>query len=274
MRSVSSRQNAFVRSFRTAARDVDSERVLLDGAHLIREAFAAQLTIESVAITHRALATHDEASTVARTLERAGADVAAVPDQVMTAISPVRSPSGIVALALHRTSPLGDTLSRPGSLVVAAVDVQDPGNLGALVRAAEAGGATGVIAAGSSAHPLSWKALRGSMGSGLRLPIAVADTRHMIAHADEAGVRVVAAVARDGLTPTEIDLRVPTLLVIGGEGRGLPPNIVDTCHALVTIPMTSPVESLNVAVAAALLVYEARRQRGTASHSPGPEVAS
>jgi len=146
--------------------------------------------------------------------------------------------------------------------------VQDPGNVGAIVRVAEAAGSTGLVAAAGSASPFGWKALRGSMGSALRLPVVAGVT------ADEAvaigrgrGCRIVAAVPRDGRPIFDADLAGPLVILIGGEGRGLPGPLADAADERVTIPMQAPVESLNAAVTAALLLYEARRQRSTGSHA-------
>jgi TrmH family RNA methyltransferase len=153
---------------------------------------------------------------------------------------------------------------RADGFVVVAVDVQDPGNLGAVIRAAEAGGATGVLVCGVSAHPFSWKALRGSMGSALRLPIASApDVEVCVRDLRAAGVRTVAAAPRDGRDPDALDWTGPCALVLGGEGTGLRDAVRGSCDDNVTIPMAAPVESLNVAVAAAILIYAARRQRSS-----------
>src|SRR5262249_36962638 len=149
----------------------------------------------------------------------------------------------------------------PAPLVVIAVDVQDPGNVGAMARVAEAGGATGMIVAGATADPFGWKALRGSMGSSLRLPLAIADADAALGDARGRGCRILATVPRHGRAIHEVDLRGPIAVVVGGEARGLSPAIVDAADDRVSIPMDEPVESLNVAVAAALIVYEARRQR-------------
>jgi TrmH family RNA methyltransferase len=142
--------------------------------------------------------------------------------------------------------------------------VQDPGNLGAIVRVAEAAGATGVVAAGGSANPFGWKALRGSMGSALRLPIASEPAaENAVAEARRHGCRIVATVPRDGRSLYDVDLAGPLQVLIGGEGRGLASALTDLADERVTIPMQAPVESLNAAVTAALIVYEARRQRTT-----------
>ena len=142
------------------------------------------------------------------------------------------------------------------------MDVQDPGNLGALLRIAEAGGVTGVIVSGESANPFSWKAVRGSMGSVLRLPIARSlsiDT--VMADIGSAKVATIAAVPRDGRDPDAVDWSGRIALLLGGEGPGLDPDVVADCDQRVSVPMAPPVESLNVGAAAAILIYAARRGR-------------
>ena len=149
------------------------------------------------------------------------------------------------------------------ALVVIAVDVQDPGNVGAIARVTEAAGATGLVMAGASADPFSWKALRGSMGSALRLPIAAGqNAEQAIANARSKGCRIVATVPRGGTDVSAAKLTGPLAVLIGGEGQGLSPAVVADADERVTIPMKPPVESLNTAVTAALILYEARRQRG------------
>ena len=119
-----------------------------------------------------------------------------------------------------------------------------------------------MLVAGASANPFSWKALRGSMGSALRMPITTGQTLDAIVQCARAsGVRTVAAVPRDGRAPDATDWSGSVALLLGGEGRGLPAGLLTTCDDLVTIPMAAPVESLNVAVAGAILIYAARRQR-------------
>ena len=110
--------------------------------------------------------------------------------------------------------------------------------------------------------PLAWKALRGSMGSALRLPLAIAvDTSELLGEARAAGLQTVAAVPRGGQAPDAIDWTLPTILLLGGEGQGLSHAVVEASDVSVTIPMAEPVESLNVSVAGALLLYAARQQR-------------
>lgn len=234
--------------------------MLLDGEHLVVEALAADVAIHEVAIA-ASRAESDEYRDLVSKLERAGADVTSATAPVMAALSPVRSTSPIVALAER---PGRANVFRGHSSCVVLVDgVQDPGNVGAIVRVAEAAGSTGAIVCGGSADPFGWKALRGSMGSALRLPVR-ADTNGVasaIAEARRHGCRIIATTPRGGRSLFEIDLHGPVAIAIGGEGLGLPAALVAEADERVSIPMQAPVESLNTAVAAALLLYEAKRQR-------------
>ena len=259
--TITSRQNPLVARFRAAARGDVGGLMLLDGAHLVGDAIAAAVVFQLAAVPP---ASSEDAAIapLVDALRRDGVDVITVSASVMDAVSPVKTPTGVVALAERPDADARRLYAGPAALVVVAVDVQDPGNLGAMVRVAEAAGATGIVAAGGSANPFGWKALRGSMGSALRLPIACEiSAEEAIADAGRHGCRVIAAVPRDGRSLFDVDLSGPVAVVIGGEGRGLAPALADAADERVTIPMQAPVESLNAAVTAALLVYEARRQR-------------
>jgi len=261
MTIITSRQNPLVARYRAAARRDDKDVLLLDGVHLVADALAAGMRIEHVAMT--ATAREDpQLQGLLDQLSRAGVETAIASTPVMDAISPVRSSSAITALAKRPAMPADAAYAGAKTLVVVAVDVQDPGNTGAIVRVAEAGGATGVIASGATADPFGWKALRGSMGSALRLPVVGGiSSADAVAGVRRHGCRVIAASPRGGRSLFEIDLRGPLAILIGGEGQGLAPALIDIADERVTIPMQATVESLNAAVTAALLVYEARRQR-------------
>jgi len=270
MRRITSRQNPLVARYRAAARGRADDLLLLDGAHLVADALDAGVHLREAAVADVAdvadaaghPARRAEIRALAARLTEAGVEVVAASAAVMDALSPVRSASGIVALADRPSLDAGRMYGGGAPLVIVAVDVQDPGNLGAIVRVAEAGGATGLVAAGRSADPFGWKALRGSMGSALRIPVVVGEhADQAVADARRHGCRIVAAVPRGGRSLFDIDLTLPAAVLIGGEGPGLPAALVDAADDRATIPMQSPVESLNAAVTAALIVYEARRQR-------------
>ena len=278
METITSRRNAIVRMFRTLARtdSLGDRRVLLDGIHLVEEARAAgwAILIAAIGTKHRErLESHENGfGRVVAELATSGTRIVRVSDPVMAALSPVRSPSGLVAIAEHGPLSLKRTLEGPVPLVVALVDVQDPGNVGAAIRAAHAGGATGIVISGRSADPFGWKALRGAMGSVFRLPVVRHDNAlAVISAAHERGLRVLATVPRGGRSLYDAHLDEPSAFLLGGEGAGLAPELVRLADEAISVPMHPPVESLNVAVTVALLTYEAFRQRKAKHTEPGTE---
>lgn len=273
METIASRKNPLVVLMRRVAQgDADERgRVLLDGIHLVQEARAAGLAMSTAAFTTKVLSAPDgTARRLATTLAGLGCRVAQVSDTVMEAMSPASTPSGVVALAARPRHELADLLPpavKTPFLCVAA-GVQDPGNVGAIVRVAEAGGVAGVIVAGNSADPYGWKALRGAMGSAFRLPIVrEPDLDSVLAALRAAGVQVLAtAPAANGTLLSRRSFSDKSLtgacaFLLGGEGPGLPTELISSADGVITIPMEPPVESLNVAVSAGLIIYEARRQR-------------
>jgi RNA methyltransferase, TrmH family len=272
MDALTSRRASIVGAFQRAGRGADADRLLLDGAHLIEEALGAGLAIETAALASRLPPEHPAAALASR-LERAGVRVLLAPGPVMEALSPVRTPSGLVALARR---PAGRAEPTTGAaLRLLLIDVQDPGNVGAVVRAAEAAGATSLWACGATADPFGWKALRGGMGSTFRLPVVRSDIKAAIADARARGLRLLAMTPRGGRPLPDAALAEPVAVLIGGEGRGLAPEVIAESDDTISIPMRPPVESLNLAVAAALVVYEAFRQRrnGTPTDSSAAQHA-
>ena len=258
---LTSRRNPVVARYRDVARGDADGLLLLDGPHLVAAALAADVTIEH-AVVASAATDNAEIRPLLKLLSARGIDTALASSTVMAGVSPLRSPSDIVAIARRPVADLGRSYTGPSPLLLIVSDIQDPGNMGAIVRVAEAAGATGVLAAGVSADPYGWKALRGSMGSALRLPVLrVDDVERAVADARGRGCRVIATVPREGRSVFDVDLRSPTAVLIGGEGQGLPPALIASADERITIPMQAPVESLNAAVTAAIVVYEARRQR-------------
>lgn len=262
VRTISSRQNAIVKLFQAAARHraADEAAIVLESARLLTDANAAGVEISHVVFSAGTL--DAEVRRVIEHLERAGTQVASATESVMAAASPARSPSGVVALATRPVYDLTTTLRRAPQLVLLVVGVQDPGNVGALVRSAEAAHASGVIVSGASADPFGWKAIRGSMGSVFRLPTVMAEEpRDVVRLARKRHLRILAAAPRQGQSIFDVNLLDPSLIAIGGEGPGLGSDLIAMADEVVTIPMSGRVESLNVGVAGALLLYEAFRQR-------------
>jgi len=255
---ISSRQNAIVKRFRALHAARADDTVLLDGAHLLEEALSAGLPIEIAAFAEPLAS-----GSLATELARAGTRTVVVAPRVLSAISPVRQPSGVVSIARLRAASLDAALGGNPPLTVILHEVQDPGNVGAVIRVAEACGATGVITTPGTADPFGWKSLRGSMGSAFRVPIATKQPMTGVAAAlASRGLPILASVPRDGTPLRRADLTGPAAILLGGEGAGLPPDLLARSAARLSIPMREPVDSLNVSIAASLILYEAARQRG------------
>jgi RNA methyltransferase, TrmH family len=261
VKTITSRQHGFVARCRAAAaRKGVEDGVLLDGIHLVRDALSADVRLDVAGIATTALDGPEMAALLAD-LEASGVDVVALSGPVMDAASPVRTPSGIVAIARLAPAPLARALEGACPLVVAVVGVQDPGNVGAIIRAADAAGATGVVTCDGSASPFGWKALRGAMGSAFRLAVAHGHPAEMVLHEARArGLRSAATVPDGDTDVFESDLTAPCLVLVGGEGQGLG-EMAGMADVRLRIPMAPGVESLNVAVATGVVLFEAYRQR-------------
>ncbi|HEX7281234.1 MAG TPA: RNA methyltransferase [Vicinamibacterales bacterium] len=255
---ITSRQHPIVKEFRELARG-DSNLMLLDGWHLLTEAATAQVPVEKIAICGPPSASEQR---IVDRLRRNGAQIVDVSGTVLNALSPVNAPTGVVASA-RRPSVTPASVLRPApALVLAATGLQDPGNAGAIIRSAAAAGATGVVLDEASADPWGWKALRASMGGAFHVPVLRTRTlTNVISEWRAAGVRIIGSVPRNGTPMHEVDFTQPAAVLLGGEGAGLPDELIASADARVTIPMRGGIESLNAAVAAALLLYEAQRQR-------------
>jgi RNA methyltransferase, TrmH family len=185
-----------------------------------------------------------------------------VTDAVLATISDTVHTQGLILLAQRPQASLAKTLSAEVPLLVGLDAVRDPGNFGTIVRTAEAAGAHGVLALIGSVDAFAPKTLRGAMGSAFRLPIVMELTEEVLLSAcRQAGVAVVAADAEAELNYTEFDWRQPALLLLGNEGHGVNDLLLAECDASVRIPLHPPVESLNVAASAAVILFEAARQR-------------
>ncbi len=261
------RTDPLVTRVRDVARGLseDADLVLLDGPHVVLEALRADVPLDLIIASDKVLeATTPEMRQLWSLAGASGAAVYSAAATVIDAVSPVRSPTGIVALGRWAPGPVDALWSPAPALVLGAVDVQDPGNAGALIRCADGLDATGVAMIGQTADPRNWKALRGAMGSTFRVPVAQTDLGHLLDEARGAGVRVVATAS--ATTPHAMELRAldltkPTLLLLGNEGAGLTEQIRHMADATVFVAMRPGLDSFNVSVTAGLLLYEARRQR-------------
>ncbi len=202
-------------------------------------------------------------SEVAKVADVAGVPVKKVPRTRIEELARGAAHQGVAArVGPYPYSDLGEILAAPDPLILVLDSVTDPRNLGAVLRAAEGAGASGVVIPKDRVVGVTAAAVKASAGASEHVPVArETNLRRAIDRMKEAGVWVYAAEV-GGTTYTELDLSGSVALVLGSEGRGVRRLVREGCDGAVSIPMVGAVESLNVSVAAAILLYEARRQRG------------
>jgi TrmH family RNA methyltransferase len=159
-------------------------------------------------------------------------------------------------------------------LVLVLAGLQDPGNLGTILRSAEAFGADGILCLPGAVSAWNPKAVRASAGSVFRLPLLMVSERACFDRLREAGVKIFAASAHGAQPAGLVDLAGAVALLIGNEGNGVPKDLAAMADGAITIPCPGPVESLNAAVATSVLLYEASRQRAVASNGPVDRLRS
>jgi TrmH family RNA methyltransferase len=253
---ITSRQNRRLKDIRRLRRS-KGDRALLEGPHLVQEALAAGIVLEEVLATPAFLET-SEGGWLARVLPMLPLEVS---PEVLEDLTDADSPRGLLAVACLPRSGVDALPVLSGRPYLYLDGLQDPGNLGALARVAEAAGAAGLALSPGCAHPNHPRALRASAGSLLRLPAALAvEPGALDAHLASLHPRWTALVPRDGKNLYQASLDGTLILAVGAEGPGLSPSLLSRAVLRLTIPMESSVESLNATVAAALVLFEARRR--------------
>lgn len=236
--------------------------LLLEGTHLVEAACAANYPLQVLCYTEAWQQRYGE---IYRAAIAQADQIELVSDAVLKSIASTVTPDGVVATAPRRNA-WQEAASRPGdrvSLGIMLETLQDPGNLGTIIRTAAAAGSDGLWLSPDSVNVENPKVLRASVGQWFRLPMATVDIAQQAQQLKNNDVQVVATAATATLNYWELDLRKPTVFVMGNEGAGLSSALMDCASTTVKIPVMPGVESLNVAVSTALLLYEARRQRDT-----------
>jgi TrmH family RNA methyltransferase len=252
---VSSRTNARVKQLRAAFQGrarLSGGLVAIEGDHLLEEAMLSGMVLKTVFVSER----RDVPHMIPR-----GVEVLRLTEEVFESVVETQSPQGVAALIVPPVHRLDDVLKSAAPLILVAAGLQDPGNLGTLVRSTEAFGAAGILTTPGTVSAWNQKALRASVGSVFRMPV-VGVTSDDVSDLKTHGIRLIAAVGGTGATPAQdVDFSKACALLIGNEGAGLGAEWMRMADERVTIPCPGPVESLNAAVAGSLLLYEASRQR-------------
>jgi TrmH family RNA methyltransferase len=260
IRIVQSKQNARLKELRKAlAHPGKNERGLvgIEGPNLVVEAMRAGLRVDCIFAGGE-----DESAELGNGADEI--DILLVPRDQLRSILATESPQLIAALIEPRDWTWADLLDpKAGSaeLIVVLAGIQDPGNLGTILRSAEAFGASGVICLPGTVNVWNPKAVRASAGSVFRVPVLNVDEEEAIERLRKAGVCVLSTAVEGAQSANEADLAGPLAIVIGNEGNGVPAELAAKADGALTIPCPGPVESLNAAVAASVLLYEAARQR-------------
>lgn len=255
--AITSRDNRRLVNARRVRDGAVQELIFVEGKRLVGEAVSAGVVIDECLVA--------ESFGDAELVERIGAraPVFDVPDRLFKSIADTMNPQGIVVLAQRPKSGFFQRQDLPldASPFVFLKDVNNPSNLGAILRTAEAAGAGGVITSSGSADAFSAKSLRAAMGSAFRMKVEQGiGLAKAVEWARTRGIRVVATDPVDGVDYTANDWTVPTLVIFGSEAHGLAREEIAMCDASIRISIAEGVESLNLAASAAVILFEARRQ--------------
>ena len=269
LRRVEGRHNSLVKEVRQAfahAERTETGECAIEGARIVEEAIRSGLRFKSVLFKESAQ------NLAERLLPQIGAHVETLllPDKIFDTAVPSETPQGVAALVRLREFALDDLMERlQVGPVMIVIGLQDPGNLGTLLRSAEAFGSAGIVLGEGTVSPFNSKVIRASAGSIFRLPFVIAKaaggTEQISAKLRQQSVRLIATSSHKGTPIHQARLTEALAVFIGSEGSGLPRTILAQVDELVAIPHTPQVESLNAGVAGSILLYEAARQRSTES---------
>ena len=262
---ITSRDNSLLRQVRAVRDGKTTELIFIEGLRLCEEAYRSDLAIEAVVVSEELLQ-KERAAAVIEEFSRVSQRVASVSERLLESVSYTKTPQGIIVLA-QRPAASEERLAASldaNPLLVVLHHINNPVNVGAILRTAEAAGATGVITTKNTTDPFSPKSLRGAMGSAFRLPIwSGVEYAKMIEWCRRRDVVTICADVEASNSYTELDWTGPTALVLGPESSGFTPEELQSADRSVRIPMQGIAESLNVSVAAGILLFEAARQRAS-----------
>jgi TrmH family RNA methyltransferase len=239
------------------------QQFLIEGTHLVQEALAVGYPLVTLCATPAWQQRHpqlwDQAIAVIPRTET-------VSLAVVAAMATTVNPDGVIAIAAYPQTAFGADIAPPAlpQLGIAVETLQDPGNLGSLLRTATAAHCDGIWLTPDSVDPVHPKVLRASAGQWFRLPqVLCADLASQLSQWQQAGCQILATGSQGAMPYWQVDLCQPTVIVLGNEGAGLSPAVQAAATDTIAIPMAPGVESLNVGVAAAVILFEAQRQRQT-----------
>jgi TrmH family RNA methyltransferase len=240
---------------------------LIEGVKMVEEALRDRLGVKQV-VAAPSLTRHHGRGVISLA-EESGVPVLWISERLMDQLAESRTPQPVMAVAEMREQAEDELTDHRSRLIVLAHQLQDPGNLGTIIRTIEAAGAAGMAVTPNTVDPWNAKSVRASMGSVLRVPVVrIADANAFLGRCREKGFQAAALVLSGGDTHFDLDLRRPTVIMLGQEGAGLEEALLYGDIRRVRIPMAATIDSLNVATSAAVVLYEAVRQRRGGSDPP------
>lgn len=261
LRRIEGRHNALVKELRQAfsrGEHTADGHYAIEGFRILEEAIHSSVRFRAVFFSESAAARAE------KLLSQLGARVETLllPDKLFESAVPTDAPQGVAALARWKEFSVEDVLSRSqAGPLLAIAGVQDPGNLGTILRSAEAFGASGVLLGEGTVNPFNPKVVRASAGSVFRLPVARTKLSETLPSMKKLGLRLVATASHKGTQLDQAKLSGPLAIFIGSEGTGLSRDLIKEMDEVVAIPQAPQVESLNAGVAASIVLYEVARQR-------------
>ncbi|MHB8173460.1 MAG: TrmH family RNA methyltransferase [Nitrospirota bacterium] len=260
---ISSRSNKTIKYLKSLSlsRNRQKEgRFMIEGIRITEEILERRCCVRKLIISPHA-AQNERAAMLVGSAKEQGIEVMWVAERVIDYLSETKSSQGVMALVEPQEFSEDDLEKGQMPMIVVAHLLQDPGNLGTIVRVAEAAGAGGVVTTPGTVDFYNPKALRATMGSIFRLPsLRTSSLEDFIQRFKSRGYQVVAAMVSARKKYFDIDYARPTVLLLGQEGTGLPPEVGQLADHKVSIPMATMIDSLNVASAASVILYEAVRQ--------------
>ena len=269
-RIVQSKQNGRLKELRRALANPGSRETGLagiEGLKLLEEALRAGLRVPTVFVVEGSAGLLDGLRLPAET------EILLLPKELLDSALTTEAPQPIAALITPPQWTWPQLLGSSALLVVLA-GLQDPGNLGTILRSAEAFGATGVVSLPGTVSAWNPKAVRASAGSVFRMPLLAMSVDDCFAHLRNLGIKTWTTSVQSEQPANDVDLASPVALLIGNEGNGVPSELAAHAYGAITIPCPGPVESLNAAVAASVLLYEASRQRHLRHSEPSQHTES
>lgn len=262
VKEVTSLANPLIKDIRSLAlkkfRDAQ-DAFMAEGLKLVIDALDLGWTAKFLIVAKSSLGNPVVQKTAARTVAQGGT-VLEVPEKLLTAITRRDNPQAVVGVFSQRLKPLKSVRPKDSEVWIALDRVRDPGNLGTVIRTADAVGAAGVILVGDTVDPFGLETVRATMGSLFAVPVARASQEAFLAWRGEFGGLVVGTHLKGAVDYRSIDYTGrPVLLLMGNEQQGLPDKLAEACDRLARIPQAGRADSLNLAVATAVMLYEIRR---------------